>query len=68
MNGGSHALGGASGSPLGMFQPEISSFRLTLAAEGKAAKTVRNYAEAVQWFAAAHLLPNTFWTRWGSLR
>ena len=48
----------------GMFQPEISSFRLALAAEGKAAKTVRNYTEAVQWFAAAHLIPNTFWTRW----
>ena len=26
-----------------------------LAAEGKAAKTVRTYTEAVQWFAAAHL-------------
>ena len=40
----------------GCFQPEISSFRLHLAAEGKAAKTVRTYTEAVQWFAAAHLL------------
>jgi hypothetical protein len=40
----------------GIFQPEISSFRLHLAAEGKAAKTVRTYTEAVQWFAAAHLL------------
>jgi site-specific recombinase XerD len=39
----------------GMFQPEISSFRLHLAAEGKAAKTVRTYTEAVQWFAAAYL-------------
>src|SRR5215470_10700996 len=48
----------------GAFQPEISSFRLALAAEAKAAKTVRNYTEAVQWFAAAHLIPNTFWTRW----
>jgi site-specific recombinase XerC len=38
------------------FQPEISSFRLHLAAEGKSAKTVRTYTEAVQWFAAAHLL------------
>jgi hypothetical protein len=37
------------------FQPEISSFRLHLAAEGKAAKTVRTYTEAVQWFAAAYL-------------
>jgi integrase/recombinase XerD len=48
----------------GVFQPEISSFRLALAAEGKAAKTVRNYTEAVQWFAAAHLIPQTFCTRW----
>ena len=48
----------------GMFQPEISSFRLALAAEGKAAKTVRNYTEEVQWFAAAHLIPHTFCTRW----
>jgi len=48
----------------GMFQPEISSFRLALAAEGKAPKTVRNYTEAVQWFAAAHLLPQTCHTRW----
>ena len=30
----------------GVFQPEISSFRLHLAAEGKAAKTIRNYALA----------------------
>src|SRR5260370_26193166 len=36
----------------GVFQPEISSFRLHLAAEGKAAKTIRNYTEAVQRFAA----------------
>ena len=36
----------------GCFQPEISSFGLHLAAEGKAAKTVRTYTEAVQWFAA----------------
>ena len=37
------------------FQAEISSFALRLAAEGKAAKTIRTYTEAVQWFAAAHL-------------
>ncbi len=37
----------------GMFQAEISSFGLRLAAEGKAAKTIRTYTEAVQWFAAA---------------
>ena len=40
----------------GDLQPEISSFGLHLAAEGKAARTIRTYAEAVQWFAAAHLL------------
>ncbi len=39
----------------GIFQPEISSFRLHLAAEGKAAKTIRTYTEAVQWFAAVYL-------------
>ena len=39
----------------GGFQPEISSFRLHLAAEGKAARTVRTCTEAVQWFAAARL-------------
>jgi len=46
-----------------VFQPEISSFQRALAAEGNAAKTVRNYTEAVQWFAAAHLIPRTFRTR-----
>jgi integrase/recombinase XerD len=38
-----------------MFQAEISSFALRLAAEGKAAKTIRTYTEAVRWFAAACL-------------
>jgi integrase/recombinase XerD len=48
----------------GIFQPEISSFRLHLAAEGKAAKTIITYTEAVQWFAAARLLPETSHARW----
>jgi len=48
----------------GPFAPEISSFRLHLAAEGKAPKTVRTYTEAVAWFAAAHLIPRTSQTRW----
>jgi hypothetical protein len=48
----------------GAFQPEIGSFRLCLAAEGKSGKTVRMYTEAVQWFAAAHLIPATCRTRW----
>jgi hypothetical protein len=43
------------------FQPEIRSFRLHLAAEGKAAKT---HTEAVTWFAPAHLLRQTSHTRW----
>jgi site-specific recombinase XerD len=52
----------------GSFQPEIGSFRLYLAAEGKAAKTVRTYTEAVQWFAAARLLRETSRTRWEEVR
>ena len=48
----------------GMFQPEISSFRLHLAVEGKAAKTVRTYTEAVQWFAAAYLRREENRTGW----
>ena len=39
----------------GTLQAEISSFALRLAAEGKAAKTIRTCTEAVQWFAAARL-------------
>ena len=48
----------------GILQAEISSFRLHLAAEGKAAKTIRTYTEAVQWFAAAHLLRETGCAGW----
>jgi hypothetical protein len=48
----------------GLFAREIGSFRLHLAAEGKAAKTVRTCTEAVQWFAAAHLIPRTSHARW----
>ncbi len=48
----------------GGFQPEISSFRLYLAAEGKACKTVRTYTEAVQWFAAARLRRETGLASW----
>jgi len=51
----------------GIFQAGISSFRLHLAAEGKSAKTVRTYTEAVQWFAAAHLLAQTSRTGWEEL-
>ena len=52
----------------GCLQPEISSFRLYLAAEGKAARTVRTYTEAVQWFAAAHLLRETGHADWREVR
>src|SRR5271170_1513847 len=52
----------------GDLQPEISSFRLHLAAEGKAARTVRAYIEAVQWFAAARLLDDAGRTRWEGVR
>jgi site-specific recombinase XerD len=48
----------------GPFAPEIGSFRLHLTAEGKAAKTVRTYTEAVAWFAAAHLIPRTSHAGW----
>jgi site-specific recombinase XerD len=48
----------------GPFAPEIASFRLHLAAEGKAAKTVRTYTEAVAWFAGGHLIPRTSHARW----
>ena len=37
---------------------------LYLAAEGKAAKTVRTYTEAVEWFAAVHLLTQAGRTGW----
>jgi site-specific recombinase XerD len=48
----------------GPFTPEIGSFRLHLAAEGKAPKTVRTYTEAVAWFAGAHLISRTGCTSW----
>jgi site-specific recombinase XerD len=45
----------------GILETEISSFALRLAAEGKAAKTIRTYTEAVRWFAAARLSGRTSW-------
>ena len=50
----------------GKFQAEISSFALRLAAEGKAAKTIRTYTEAVQWFAAARRPGRASWEQVGS--
>ena len=52
----------------GCLQPEISSFGLHLAAEGKAARTVRTYTEAVQWFAAAHLRRDAGRVGWEDVR
>ena len=49
----------------GILQAEISSFALCLAAEGKAAKTIRIYTEAVQWFAAACLPGRASWEQVG---
>jgi integrase/recombinase XerD len=48
----------------GPFTAEVGSFRLHLAAENKAAATIRIYTEAPLWFAAAHLLCETGKTRW----
>jgi integrase len=44
-----------------ILQAEISSFALRLAADGKAAKTIRTYSEAVRWFAAACLPGRAGW-------
>lgn len=48
----------------GPFEAELSSFRLHLAAEGKAPRTLDTYTGAVLWFAAAHLLTKTDKTSW----
>jgi hypothetical protein len=48
----------------GPFAPEIGSFRLHVAAEGKAPNTVRTYTVAVAWFARRSPDPCTRCTRW----
>ena len=48
----------------GPFQGEVGSFALHMAAEGKAPRTIGNYSEAVRWFAAACILPETDKRRW----
>jgi hypothetical protein len=48
----------------GPFAADVASFELHLAAENKAAGTIRIYTQAPRWFAAAHLLPETGKTRW----
>jgi integrase/recombinase XerD len=52
----------------GVLHPEISSFRLCLAAEDKSAKTIRTYCEAVQWFAAARRSGQATRTGWDQVR
>ena len=47
-----------------MFQPEITSFGLYLAAEGKSPRTIRTYTEAAAWFAAAWLTGRSAYTGW----
>jgi site-specific recombinase XerD len=51
----------------GILQAEINSFALRLAAEGKAAKTIRTYTEAVRWFAATCLPRYASRTSWGQV-
>ena len=48
----------------GPLRADIASFRLHLAAEGKAARTVQGYTSAVRWFAAGYLLPQAGKTSW----
>src|ERR1700722_3731484 len=48
----------------GGFGPEIGSFGLHLAAEGKAPRTIRLYCEAAAWFAAARLAGVAGKSRW----
>jgi site-specific recombinase XerD len=57
-----HGLAGQpDAGPLGA---DIGSFRLHLAAEGKAAWTVQGYTGAVRWFAAGYLLGQAGKTSW----
>jgi site-specific recombinase XerD len=46
------------------FEAEVKSFRLHLAAEGKAGRTLDTYTGAVRWFAAAPLLRETDKASW----
>ena len=48
----------------GPLEAEVQSFALHMGAEGKAPRTIRNYTEAVRWFAAAYILPGTGKRRW----
>ena len=56
---------GRAGQPdAGPLGADIASFRLHLAAEGKAARTVQGYTGAVRWFAAGYLLRQAGKTSW----
>jgi hypothetical protein len=57
-----HGRPGPSGA--GPLSPDIASFRLHLAAEVKAARTVQGYTSAVRWFAAGYLLGQAGKTSW----
>ena len=48
----------------GSFGADVASFELHLAAENKAAATIRIYTEAPRWFASVYLLAETDKTRW----
>ena len=48
----------------GPLEPQIGSFALHLAAEGKAARTVQGYTLAVRWFAAGYLAGQPGKTSW----
>jgi site-specific recombinase XerD len=48
----------------GPLEAEVASFALHMAAEGKAPRTIRTYTEAVRWFAAAYILPETEKRSW----
>ena len=48
----------------GPLEPDIASFRLHLAAEGKSARTVQGYTSTVRWFAADYLLGQAGKTSW----
>ncbi len=56
---------GRAGQPdAGPLGADIASFRLHLAAEGKAARTVQGYTGAVRWFATGYLLRQAGKTSW----
>jgi hypothetical protein len=48
----------------GPLEPDIGSFRLHLAAEAKAARTVKGCTSAARWFAAGYLLSQAGKTSW----